>query len=84
MGRQNYDGFDKVWWGVVFVLLEEIGLVTPPFGFNLYVIQGIFPRYSTGEVAKGAAIFLLSMAAVIGMLMGYPDIDLFLPHVLFD
>ncbi|MEM3432564.1 MAG: TRAP transporter large permease [Candidatus Methanomethyliaceae archaeon] len=76
-------GFDKVWWGVVFVLLAEIGLITPPFGLNLFVIQGIMPRYSIGEIAKGAAIFLIGMAVVIALLVTCPDLALFLPRALF-
>ena len=75
--------FDLVWWGVIFVILAEMGLVTPPFGLNLFVVQGILRRYTVGEVAKGASLFLVSMAVVITLLIIWPEIALVLPRVFF-
>ncbi len=48
-------GYDPIWWGVTFVLLAEIGLVTPPFGLNLFTINGVLPRFSVMYIARAFA-----------------------------
>jgi tripartite ATP-independent transporter DctM subunit len=76
-------GLDAIWWGVVYVILTEIGLVTPPFGLNLFTLHGVAPKYSILTVARGSLPFLLPMLLVIVMLALFPDIALWLPNILY-
>jgi len=76
-------GFDFVWFGVIYVVLAEIGLVTPPFGLNLFVLQGVVPKYDVMTIALGALPFLIPMLLVIVLLTAFPQLVLWLPGVLY-
>jgi tripartite ATP-independent transporter DctM subunit len=76
-------GFSPIWWGVTYVILAEIGLVTPPFGLNLFTIHGVLPKYSILTIAAGALPFLIPMVIMIGTLIVLPDLALWLPGLLY-
>jgi TRAP-type C4-dicarboxylate transport system permease large subunit len=75
-------GFDPIWFGVVLVILLEIGLITPPVGMNLFVIQGMAGR-PLGEVATGALPYVLLMLLAIVLLALFPALVLWLPARVF-
>jgi tripartite ATP-independent transporter DctM subunit len=75
-------GFDPIWFGVMLTLNMEIGLITPPVGLNLYVINGIVPDVDLKTVLLGALPFMLCMVLGIGLLILFPQIALWLPDVL--
>lgn len=76
-------GIDPVWFGIFLVLMMEIGLITPPIGMNLYVVQGVRGQGSIIDVIRGATPFVLLMLAFTGLLIAWPDIALWLPRQLF-
>jgi tripartite ATP-independent transporter DctM subunit len=76
-------GIDPVWFGIFLVLMMEIGLITPPIGMNLYVVQGVRGQGSVIDVIRGATPFVLLMLAFTGLLIAWPEIALWLPHRLF-
>ncbi len=76
-------GFNPIWFGVVFVVLAEMGLVTPPFGLNLFVLHGVVPKYDVLTIALGALPFLIPTLAAIVILVFFPQLALWLPGVLF-
>ncbi len=71
-------GIDPIWFGVILVLLIELGQITPPLGINLFVIQGI-SQCHLGEVVRGAFPYYLIMLSFVGLLILFPDIALWLP-----
>jgi tripartite ATP-independent transporter DctM subunit len=73
-------GWDPIWWGIVLTILIEAALITPPVGLNLYVVQGMRGRGSINEVIRGSLPFVFAMVALIGLLMAFPDIALWLPR----
>ena len=75
-------GFDPIWFGVMLTLNMEIGLITPPVGLNLYVINGIVPDVDLKTVLIGALPFMLCMAVGIALLILFPQIALWLPDTL--
>lgn len=75
-------GWDPVWFGIFLVIMVELGLITPPIGFNLFVIQGITGR-PIGEIARGAFPFFLLMLLSAAIIAVFPGIALWLPAVLF-
>ena len=75
-------GFDAIWFGVVLVILLEIGLVTPPVGMNLFVIQGM-AKTTLGEVAWGSLPYVILMLVGVLALTVFPDIALWLPRKMF-
>lgn len=74
-------GFDPVWTGVYLVLLVEIGMVTPPIGFNLFVLRGI-TGISIGRIARATLPFFMLMLLGGVLLIAFPQIALWLPAAL--
>jgi C4-dicarboxylate transporter, DctM subunit len=74
-------GWDPVWWGIVLTILIEAALITPPVGLNLYVVQGIRGRGQIIDVIRGSLPFVSAMLVLIGLLMAFPDIALWLPRM---
>ena len=72
-------GFDPVWFGVLLIVLVEMALITPPVGLNLYVVQGARRSGHLGEVMIGAIPYVLVMLAMVGLLVAFPGIALYLP-----
>jgi tripartite ATP-independent transporter DctM subunit len=75
-------GYSPVWWGVVFVILIEAALITPPVGMNLYVVQAV--RKGGGaftDLFKGSAPFLVAMLIMIALLISFPQLALWLPTI---
>ena len=73
-------GFDPYWFAVIFTVNMEIGLITPPVGLNLYVINSIVPDVSLSTILKGAMPFMLCMVLGIIIMSVFPEIVTFLPN----
>jgi tripartite ATP-independent transporter DctM subunit len=73
-------GFDLVWFGVFMTLLLEAGLLTPPVGLNLFVIQGVTGA-PLGQVARGSVPFLMILLAAGVLLVLFPGLALWLPRL---
>jgi len=72
-------GFDPIWFGVILTINMELGLITPPVGLNLFVINGITPDVSLTTILRGAFPFMLCMVAAIVILCVFPGIATWLP-----
>ena len=75
-------GFDVIWFGVVYVVLAETGMITPPMGINLFVIQGI-SREEISRVIVGSFPFFLLMLVGLAVLTAFPAVALLLPELMF-
>ncbi len=75
-------GFDPVWFGVILTLNMELGLITPPVGLNLFVINGIAPDVPLPTILKGALPFMLLMVLQILILCLAPGLATWLPDQL--
>ena len=76
-------GFDPVWFGVIVVIVVELGLIHPPVGMNLFVIQAQIPEVPILSIYKGTVPFLIAPILLIAMLMLVPQIALYLPQLLY-
>ncbi len=72
-------GFDPIWFGVIIVLVGEMGVITPPVGVNVFVIKGIAPDVPLERIFKGIFPFLAALIIVTVILMVFPQIATFLP-----
>jgi tripartite ATP-independent transporter DctM subunit len=75
-------GFDPVWFGVVIVLISQIGAITPPVGINVYVVKGVAQDTSLGVIFKGVAPFLIPLCITALLLIPFPQLVLFLPNLM--
>ena len=71
-------GIDPLWFGIFIVIVVEMAQVTPPVGFNLFVMQGM-TKHQIGYIAKAAFPFFLLMVAMVLLLYAFPQIITFLP-----
>ena len=76
-------GFDPIWFGIVLTINMELGLITPPVGLNLFVINGIAPDIKFGEILRGILPFIAIMVAYIVLLAVFPEIVLWLPDMFY-
>lgn len=76
-------GFDPIWFGVVIVLQNECGLLTPPVGSSLYVLHGLRPKEPFSEVALGAIPFVGVILFMLGILVFFPSLATWLPSLMY-
>jgi tripartite ATP-independent transporter DctM subunit len=74
-------GWDPIWWGIVLTIMIEVALITPPVGLNLYVVQGMRDRGPVSDVIWGALPFVFAMLSLVGLLMAFPALALWLPKL---
>lgn len=72
-------GFDPIWFGVIMVVVSEMGVITPPVGLNVYVIHGVAKDVPLFTIFRGVVPFLLMMIICIVLVIVFPQIALFLP-----
>ena len=77
-------GLSPIWFGVVVVIVLEMGLISPPVGVNVFVVRGIAPDVPMGTIFRGIWPFWFAMAACLAILVAFPDIALILPNTMFD
>ena len=75
-------GFDPVWFGILIVVIVEIGLISPPVGMNLFVLSSLLPEVSTPTLFRGVIPFVLADIVRLGILIAFPAISLWLPSAL--
>jgi tripartite ATP-independent transporter DctM subunit len=76
-------GIDPVWFGIFLIVTVELGQITPPVGFNLFILQSLTGQ-SVGRVAVYALPFFILMLVAIALLVVFPEIALWLPGFLYD
>jgi TRAP-type C4-dicarboxylate transport system permease large subunit len=72
-------GFDPVWFGVIVIVLVEMGLVTPPVGLNVFIVSSV-GKIPLGTAFRGSAVLLISCAISMIIFLLFPEIVLWLPN----
>lgn len=76
-------GFDPVWFGVVAVIVIEMGMITPPVGLNVFVVRAVAEDVPLTTIFRGVMPFLLAMIVGLLLVIAVPQIALFLPNTMF-
>ncbi len=76
-------GYDPVWFAIIVVIMVEVGLIHPPVGMNLFVIQAQAPDVKISAIYRGIVPFLIAPFILIVMLFLFPDIALWLPRLFY-
>lgn len=76
-------GFDPIWFGVVAVIVIEMGMITPPVGMNVFVVRGVAGDVPLATIFKGVTPFLLAMILALLLIIVFPEIALMLPNSMF-
>ena len=75
-------GFDPIWFGVVIVLIAEMGVITPPVGINVYVVYGVAKDVPLEVIFKGVLPMLIALLLCNLIILFFPQIALFLPNLM--
>ncbi len=75
-------GFDIFHWGILMLVVVEIGLITPPFGINLFVLKSLQPDQPIGRVMKGVLPFIAADIIKLALLVAFPALVLWLPSTM--
>lgn len=76
-------GYDPVWFGILVVVVTEIGLITPPIGVNLFIIRAVFPDIPMRSVVSGVMPFIVADLFRVTLIAALPVLSLWLPTLLF-
>ena len=76
-------GYDPVWFGIMVVMLVELGLVTPPIGINLFILKSVVPDVPLIKIIRGIVPFIVVDIMRLLLIGFIPALALFLPHLLF-
>ncbi len=74
--------YDPIWFGVIIVLVTQMGVISPPVGINVYVVKGVAPEIPLGTIFKGVIPFLVALIVGTILLIALPQISLFLPGLM--
>lgn len=75
-------GFDPVWWGVVNVVIIELGMLIPPLGMNVFVVKGVAPQIPLADIYRGVMPYVASNLVRLALLLAVPALCLWLPATL--
>jgi len=75
-------GFDPVYFGIIIVVVVEIGLISPPVGMNMFVVRSLLPNVSTTTIFRGVTPFVVADVVRLAILVAFPAISLWLPKAL--
>ena len=76
-------GFDPIWFGIIIVVVVEIGLISPPVGMNMFVLRTLLPNVQIGTIFRGVMPFVVADIIRLAILVAFPIISLWLPKLLF-
>jgi C4-dicarboxylate transporter DctM subunit len=76
-------GYDPIWFSIIVVIVVELGLIHPPVGMNLFVIQAQVPDVKVTAIYRGILPFLIAPFVLIGLLLVFPELALWLPKKLY-
>ncbi len=75
-------GFDPIHFGVLMTVCGAVGLLTPPYGVNIFIIKSVVPNCTTGEVISGLKWYLIMNGVALVFLIAFPQISLYLPNLM--
>jgi len=75
-------GISPIWFGVIIVLVTQIGVISPPLGTNVYIIKGVAEDVPLGTIFKGVYPFLAAMIVCTAVIVAFPQVALFLPSLM--
>ncbi|MEP5154871.1 TRAP transporter large permease subunit, partial [Planktotalea sp.] len=75
-------GVDMIWFGILVVLVSEIGLITPPIGMNVFVVKSVLPEVPLGKIFKGVLPYILALVIGLILVLTIPSIATFLPSLM--
>ena len=73
-------GVDMIWFGIIVVLVTEIGLITPPIGMNAFVVKSVLPDVRLADIFRGVTPFVFALLIGLVLVFSVPMIATLLPY----
>jgi len=77
-------GFDPIWFGVIAVIVIEMGMITPPVGLNVFVVRNVAEDVALTTIFRGVMPFMVAMIACLILIVAFPQIALVIPNSMFN
>ena len=77
-------GFDPIWFGVIAVIVIEMGMITPPVGLNVFVVKSVAVDVPMATIFRGVIPFWIAMAVCLLLIIVFPQIALTIPQAMFQ
>ncbi len=75
-------GFDPVWFGIIIVVVVQIGLISPPVGMNMFVVKNMLPEIETKAIFRGVTPFVVAEIVLLAIVVAFPWLSLALPRMM--
>jgi C4-dicarboxylate transporter, DctM subunit len=75
-------GYDPIWFGIVVVIVVQIGMISPPVGMNIFVVKNLLRHISLGTVFRGITPFTVALIVLLALIVAYPDLATWLPGLM--
>jgi tripartite ATP-independent transporter DctM subunit len=75
-------GYDPIWFGVLIVMVVQIGLISPPVGMNMFVLNALLPGVGLGAIYRGCWPFVFVLVIMLAILIAFPSLSLWLPSLM--
>jgi C4-dicarboxylate transporter, DctM subunit len=72
-------GYDAIWFGILVVIVVQIGMISPPVGMNIFVVKNLIRRLSIGDVFRGVTPFTVALVVLLALIVAVPGIATWLP-----
>ena len=76
-------GYDPIWFGIIIVLVGQMGIITPPVGINAFIVKGIAGDVALETVFKGIVPFLIALIVGTALIIAFPSVVMWLPNMLY-
>lgn len=77
-------GFDLVWYGILYTITCQIAYLTPPFGYNLFLMRAMAPKdFTLGVIYRSVLPFVVLMAVTLALVITFPGIAMWLPNSIY-
>ena len=70
-----------IWFGIIVVLVTEIGLITPPIGMNVFVVKSVLPQVRLADIFRGVVFYIAALGIGLAAVYSIPGIATFLPSI---
>jgi C4-dicarboxylate transporter, DctM subunit len=75
-------GYDAIWWGIINVVVIELGMIIPPIGLIVFILHGLAPQIALRTIYRGVTPFIVADLVLLTLLTLFPDLSLWLPRML--
>jgi TRAP-type C4-dicarboxylate transport system permease large subunit len=75
-------GFDPLWFGILVVIVVQIGMISPPVGMNIFVVKNLLNHISIGTLFRGVMPFNVALVILLAVILAFPGLATYLPGLM--